>query len=373
MRIKELIFEVGGADAPTYEIIPVSEPSKWLGGRRYEYKFYDDEGREYYALGDLYRHRLYFEFSVKVNEPKPDYKVEPLGYQKHPIPVLNTVKAILTKIIAKSNPLEVDFQTVHPKLIRLYDRVASNFTRWFPNFALKSRKQDEELVSYKFERIADPRKKKELSENFADGKGPGRPGDSQRHGIPKKASMAQLKKAANADLDEVRITDKPTVPYDYDAENPDWWVGKDVAAGITGYNSNVDYMGLRVAMQPSKYLELAARLEDDSTSNVEKHLSLGGSIGAPHLYIEIPNEWIENGNFTKPASITGHEGRHRMRWILRNESDDPVEVHLFFRNGLRRRDITPKIIAQLKKELMSEETPYDRPKLVTNTFVRVIK
>jgi len=37
-----------------------------------------------------------------------------------------------------------------------------------------------------------------LNENFADGKGPGRPGDSQRHGIPKKATMAQLEKAAKA-------------------------------------------------------------------------------------------------------------------------------------------------------------------------------
>lgn len=38
----------------------------------------------------------------------------------------------------------------------------------------------------------------QISENFADGKGPGRPGDSQRHGIPKKATMAELEKAAKA-------------------------------------------------------------------------------------------------------------------------------------------------------------------------------
>jgi len=37
-----------------------------------------------------------------------------------------------------------------------------------------------------------------LSENFADGKGPGRPGDSARHGIPKGATIAQLEKAAHA-------------------------------------------------------------------------------------------------------------------------------------------------------------------------------
>jgi len=33
-----------------------------------------------------------------------------------------------------------------------------------------------------------------LEENFADGKGPGRKGDSKRAGIPKKATIAQLKR-----------------------------------------------------------------------------------------------------------------------------------------------------------------------------------
>lgn len=34
----------------------------------------------------------------------------------------------------------------------------------------------------------------DINENFADGKGPGRPGDSRRHGIPKNATLAQLDK-----------------------------------------------------------------------------------------------------------------------------------------------------------------------------------
>jgi hypothetical protein len=33
-----------------------------------------------------------------------------------------------------------------------------------------------------------------MEENFADGRGPGKPGDSKRAGIPKGASIAQLKK-----------------------------------------------------------------------------------------------------------------------------------------------------------------------------------
>jgi len=40
--------------------------------------------------------------------------------------------------------------------------------------------------------------RKKANENFADGKGPGRPGDSQRHGIPKGATISQLEKAAKA-------------------------------------------------------------------------------------------------------------------------------------------------------------------------------
>ena len=38
----------------------------------------------------------------------------------------------------------------------------------------------------------------EVDENFADGKGPGRPGDSARHGIPKHATMSELEKASLA-------------------------------------------------------------------------------------------------------------------------------------------------------------------------------
>jgi predicted nucleotidyltransferase len=43
-----------------------------------------------------------------------------------------------------------------------------------------------------------PVKEEHMLENFADGKGPGKPGDSVRHGIPKHATMAQLQKASHA-------------------------------------------------------------------------------------------------------------------------------------------------------------------------------
>jgi pyrimidine deaminase RibD-like protein len=49
-----------------------------------------------------------------------------------------------------------------------------------------------DMIEYSTEKPAD------INENFADGKGPGRPGDSQRHGIPKGATIAQLEKASHA-------------------------------------------------------------------------------------------------------------------------------------------------------------------------------
>ena len=38
----------------------------------------------------------------------------------------------------------------------------------------------------------------DTDENFADGQGPGRPGDSARHGIPKHATMAELEKSSHS-------------------------------------------------------------------------------------------------------------------------------------------------------------------------------
>jgi len=38
----------------------------------------------------------------------------------------------------------------------------------------------------------------DVAENFADGRGPGRAGDSVRHGIRKGATMAELEKASHA-------------------------------------------------------------------------------------------------------------------------------------------------------------------------------
>ena len=56
----------------------------------------------------------------------------------------------------------------------------------------------ERLDYYELLKKLEKSPKKKFGENFADGKGPGKPGDSQRHGIPKKATIAQLEKASHA-------------------------------------------------------------------------------------------------------------------------------------------------------------------------------
>ena len=58
--------------------------------------------------------------------------------------------------------------------------------------------QDSKRYDRAFNQAQQLKKKGEIDENFADGKGPGRPGDSQRHGIPKGATMAQLEKASHS-------------------------------------------------------------------------------------------------------------------------------------------------------------------------------
>ena len=56
----------------------------------------------------------------------------------------------------------------------------------------------DDLTQTELQKVKQYLEKQGVAENFADGKGPGRPGDSQRHGIPKHATMAELEKASHA-------------------------------------------------------------------------------------------------------------------------------------------------------------------------------
>ena len=132
-------------------------------------------------------------------------------------------------------------------------------------------------------------------------------------------------------------------------------------AGAVPNNQEVDYFGIRVQMVPKMFLKLADPLE--FSPDVEKtimglidYLKQGGKIGSPFLEIALPEAWTENGVFDGKdlPVVKGHEGRHRMYALQVVDKDQPVEVHMFFRNGLRSRDITPEIISHLNKAIVSQ-------------------
>lgn len=124
--------------------------------------------------------------------------------------------------------------------------------------------------------------------------------------------------------------------------------------GAVPLNKSVDYHGLRVLMRPSVFLKLA--VPDPLGSSVEaitRHIQGGGTIASPFLDISIPSEW-EDGDFSKKASVTGHEGRNRMRAVLAVDGDDPIEVHLIPRHGYRRRHIQDSWIDSMQSGMYSE-------------------
>lgn len=127
--------------------------------------------------------------------------------------------------------------------------------------------------------------------------------------------------------------------------------------GTTGYNSNVDYRGLRVLMKPSVFLSLAAHLPSPtSVDYIVQHMKDGGALGSPFLIVDIPEEWFD-GNFTglNYAKVAGHEGRNRMLAIQKLEGDEPVEVHIFGYGEIRARHFTTEIIEQLEVAMRNQD------------------
>lgn len=124
--------------------------------------------------------------------------------------------------------------------------------------------------------------------------------------------------------------------------------------GSTPNNSNVDYMGIRVLMKPSVFLKLAAPIgEPTSKTQIKQHIKQNGAVASPFLLVDIPDEWLYDDVYDKPAAIVGHEGRNRMLAIQEIDGDDPVEVHVF-PVGLRNRHLTEPILQALNTKLYPE-------------------
>jgi hypothetical protein len=137
-------------------------------------------------------------------------------------------------------------------------------------------------------------------------------------------------------------------------------INNQAGLGATPNNQNVDYVGLRVLMKPLTFLKLALPIgrktvDDRATIKyIGQHLDDPG-IGAPFLDLRIPEAWF-SGDFSEPASVIGHDGRHRMYAAAAAEGNNPIEVHLFPRGGLRNRDLTPEIIKHLQQGLNAQGT-----------------
>lgn len=126
--------------------------------------------------------------------------------------------------------------------------------------------------------------------------------------------------------------------------------------GSVPYNQNVDYFGLNVFVTPMKFLDLTPCLDDNNNKRlnyVKNHLEDNGAIGAPFLIIKIPSEWFDN-DFSEPAKIASHEGRHRMKAIYDLYGNKPIETHLFFRDDIKRRHISSEMIVELNKRIVCE-------------------
>lgn len=139
----------------------------------------------------------------------------------------------------------------------------------------------------------------------------------------------------------------------------------DDGIGGTPNNANVDYMGKRVNMQAKTFLRLAAYLSNDATKQtsvefLRKAIDENQPIAPPFLTIDIPDGW-EKGDFSQPAKVEGHEGRHRCKVISEVEGPDTViEVHLFF-PGLRARHVTDEWMAALNRSLIPEGSHLTKP------------
>lgn len=128
--------------------------------------------------------------------------------------------------------------------------------------------------------------------------------------------------------------------------------------GETPFGTDIDYFGLRVQMKPSTFLKLALPLGPAETNpEIEKHMKAGGKIAYPMLDIEIPESW-QDGDYSKPAKVTSHEGRNRMSNWIKLKGDEPIQVNIKPRGWYRRSHLTPEIIEALSKGLIGQQNNF---------------
>lgn len=109
--------------------------------------------------------------------------------------------------------------------------------------------------------------------------------------------------------------------------------------GAVPYNAEIKYRGFVAEILPSDFLKLASQADRDKTAaEMAQIISSGQSIGSPFLEIEIANG---------EPKVVGHEGRGRMRAIMRLHGDTPIPVHFFLR-AQRAKDVTPELLKDIR-------------------------
>lgn len=128
--------------------------------------------------------------------------------------------------------------------------------------------------------------------------------------------------------------------------------------------ANVDYLGLIAFIRPSIFLDLCPPLEDQNHA-FDALLDDGASIATGYIVVSLRDERL---------MVRGHEGRHRMRAILRRCGDDPAPVAIFLRGGDRARDVTPLDLEHLAAGMWREPSSIEpRPPYIPGPlFDRVI-
>jgi len=179
------------------------------------------------------------------------------------------------------------------------------------------------------------------------------PKDKLHHLLDKIGRSASVSDMMNGDV----VTINPKHPTGASAKaatdtafNEDVNIDNKEGWGAVSNNQEVDYFGMRVKMKPSVFLKLAeSRRGVPAVDKVINHIKNGGAIGAPFLIISYTQG--------SPAEIIGHEGRSRMIAIQQVFGDIPVEVHLFFNSDTvnRARHLTPDIVADINKTMMSQD------------------
>lgn len=115
-------------------------------------------------------------------------------------------------------------------------------------------------------------------------------------------------------------------------------------AGAVSDAHNVDYMGFLAMIRPSTFLALCAPLPEGRT-HVDDIMDAGQPIGLPFLVVDLQDE---------TRSVRQHEGRHRMRAILRIAGDEPVPVAMLLSHGDKARHVEVEHVVAFSRGMVPE-------------------